>query len=340
MMRRLHAHGVQTVAILGFLLMSCAAARAGALIPVHGYLLTPLRRGRVLMRVQRVVGMLPAGMYEVAASENVPPPGTQVDALLTKTPHGLALQGAAIPAQAFVPGTPNAAIKRTIGDGDRLPSYPLVDEMGRPFQLDQFPGKVTLLAFVFTRCTDVCLTISSKFQQLQHLLSPRDFHLIEVSIDPMYDSPAVLAAYGKKFGANPQMWSLATGESSVVSDVMNSFGVSSLALSDDDFLHNAELVMIGRHGIVREVVQSPGWDPSNVAATARALAGLSSNPLRRLYFETFAQVAAFCGGNQSAATVVMLCFAIPLIAAVTIPVLVIFGRRIFSDSETKQRPAS
>lgn len=322
--------GVRAIAVLGFLLIASVAARGNSLIPVHGFILSSVRRGRVIMRLDRVVGMLRAGTYSVASETKVPPPGTQVDAFIVKHGNGLALAGEPIAATAFVAGVPNVAVKHLIAEGDRVPSFSLVDQNGRLFDLSGFKGKVTLLSFVFTRCKDVCLTISSKFQQLQRLLEPRDFHLIEVSIDPMYDSPAVLKAYGNQFGADSRIWTLATGEPSVISTIMDSFGVSSLAQGDDDFLHNTSLVFVGRHGVVRSVVQSAGWDPANVAATARALAGMSSNPLRRLWFATFAEVSAFCGGNQSVAVVVILCLAIPLIASITIPILVMFGRRIFS----------
>ncbi|MGH7329137.1 MAG: hypothetical protein ACREJX_12375, partial [Polyangiaceae bacterium] len=138
----------------------------------------------------------------------------------------------------------------------------------------------------------------------------------------------------------PRMWTFASGEPSVVADVMDSFGVSSLGVGDEDILHNTRLLFIDRDGIVRKVVRTDGWDPVNVASSVRGLAGLSSNPARNFWFETFAEINAICGGNGGAAIVVMLCIAIPLIASITIPILVWFGRRIFSDRETKQRPAS
>lgn len=327
----MRVQSVRSVAVLVFLVISCAAARADGLIPVHGYVLSAPRRGRVIMRIQRVVGMLHAGMYSVAASKHVPPPGTQVDALVVKGQHGLALEGDPKPADAFVAGVPNAAVKHLIADGDREPDYQLVDESGRPFRLSDFDGKVTLLSFVFTRCKDVCLTISSKFERLQKLLDPRYFHLVELTIDPTYDSPAVLSAYGRKFNADHRIWTLATGETSVVSALMSSFGVSSLSQGDDDFLHNSSLVLIGRHGIVRESVQTAGWNPDNVAATARAMAGQWSNPFRRFWFQTFAQVEAVCGGSQSYAVVVILCVAIPAILVIITPILIWFGRRLWAD---------
>ncbi|MGH7662456.1 MAG: SCO family protein [Vulcanimicrobiaceae bacterium] len=323
---------VRTVAILGLIVASCAAARANGLIPVHGYVLSTPRRGRVIMRLDRVVGMLPGGIYSVGDREKVPAPGTQVDALVVKRGNGLALAANAIPARAFVAGVPDATVKHFVAAGDPEPAYSLVDESGKTLRLGQFKGKTTILAFVFTRCTDICLTISTKFQQLQRLLDARNFHLVEVTIDPMYDSPAVLAKYGSKFGANPNMWSLATGESSVITKMMDSFGVSSLAAGNDDYLHDARVVLIDRHGVVRDVIESAGWFPANLAASARDLDGLPSNPLRRFWFATFEEVSAACGGNQSVAVIMILVVAIPLILLITMPVLFWFRRRIFSTS--------
>ncbi|MEO7039855.1 MAG: SCO family protein [Candidatus Elarobacter sp.] len=318
------------------MLASCVAASAGGLFPVHGFVLAPPRHGHMLMRLDPVIDMLPGGTYavRVPARGALPEAGTEVDALIVQRADGLMLRGEPVPAGPFIAGTPNPVIKHVLTAGDAVPTYTLVDQRGLPLRLDAFAGKVTILSFVFSRCPDhtVCPAISGKFLYLQHHLDPRRFHLVEVTLDPTYDSPAVLDAYGRQFDADPKMWSIATGEPAQVKDVIDAFGLSSIADGAANYIHDVRLVLIDGHGIVRVVVQTAGWNPDDVAASARALAGMSSNPLRRFWFATVAGVAAFCGGSASIGAIIFIVILLGLICAITIPMLVWVGRRIFSST--------
>jgi protein SCO1/2 len=329
-----HRAFVRALVTLGFAVITCGAASASGLIPVHGFVLTRPEHGRVIMHLDPVVDTLGGGTYAVGvpASGVVPPPGTEVDALVTRQDRGFVLHGAPVPAARFIAGTVNPVIKHILAPGDSAPSYTLVDQDGHPLRLDALAGKVTILSFVFSRCPDrtVCPAISGKFAYLQSHLDPRHFHLVEITLDPTYDSPAVLAAYGRQFNANSQIWSIATGEPAQVKDVIDAFGVSSIAEGSANYIHDVRLALIDGHGIVRDVVQTAGWDPDDVAASARGLAGLASNPLRRFWFATVANVAAFCGGNASVGTTLLLVVVIGGISAITIPLLVWVTRRIFS----------
>jgi cytochrome oxidase Cu insertion factor (SCO1/SenC/PrrC family) len=224
-------------------------------------------------------------------------------------------------------------IKHILTNGDSVPSYILVDQRGDPLRLDAL-RKVTVLSFVFSRCPDrtVCPAISAKFAYLQHHLDPRYYHLVEVTLDPVYDSPAILASYAQRFDADPRIWSIVTGEPEQVKDVVDAFGVSSIADGSANYIHDVRLVLIDNRGIVQDVVQTADWNPNDVVAMARNLAGFSSNPLRRFWFATVANVAAFCGGNASVSSTILLVVVIAFISSITIPLLVWVTRRIVSGS--------
>jgi len=283
------------------------------------------------MRIDRVVKMLQDGIYAVRfpARGKLPAPGTEVDALLLREGNALALYGLPVAASRFIAGTPNPAVKHILTDGDRAPGYMLVTQDGKALRLDQTGGKVTILSFVFSRCPDktVCPAISGKFAYLQSHLDQRAFHLVEVTLDPVYDSPAVLGAYGRQFDANPAMWSIVTGEPAQVKDVIDAFGVASIANGSANYIHDVRLVLIDKHGIVHDAVRTADWDPNDVVAMANNLAGLASNPLRRFWFATVANLVAFCGGNASVATTLLLVVAIAGISLITIPLLVWITRR-------------
>src|SRR5262249_25516784 len=134
-------------------------------------------------------------------------------------------------AAAFAPGMPDVAHATPVDNGSVLPSAELVDQSGRLRHLESdFSGKTLLLSFVFTRCPDrqLCPAISGKYAYLQSRLDARRFALAEITLDPQYDSPAVLAAYGARYGADPRIWTLLTGKGSTIQQLLDAFRIDSM----------------------------------------------------------------------------------------------------------------
>ena len=88
--------------------------------------------------------------------------------------------------------------------------------MGR-FRRSRLNGKVTLLDFVYTRCTDACPLLSATFQQAQRKLADDKLLgskvvLVSLSVDPTHDTPPVMAEYGQQFKADAAGWKMLTGD--------------------------------------------------------------------------------------------------------------------------------
>ncbi len=108
------------------------------------------------------------------------------------------------------------------------PDVRLVRDDGRVVSLvnELDDGRPVVLAFVYTSCTTVCPAITQTLAQLQTLLGPqRDrVHLMSISIDPEYDTPARLRAYAQRFGAGPE-WHHYTGTLAASQATQRAFGV-------------------------------------------------------------------------------------------------------------------
>jgi protein SCO1/2 len=282
------------------------AAAVAALIPVHGLVLESISDRSAIVRTDTVVGMLPAQIRRYHLS---PPArfraGTTIDALLDRSGSTL-LEPVA--AAAFAPGLPDTGRVNPVRLGGQLPAAQLVDQDGRLVQLaSAFRGKTLLLSFVFTRCPDrtLCPAISGKFAYLQDRLDPRRFALAEVTLDPQYDSPSVLRAYGAAYGAKPDRWLLLTGTGSTIARLLNEFKISSMRVSASNFLHDDRLFIVTPAGTVADVVETGGWDPESALAQARAASGLESNPFERFKLALIADAVALCGGSEAAGIVLL-----------------------------------
>lgn len=301
--------GALTTALALFFVLA-ASARAEAaksgLFPVHGTVLAVLGSGRAIVTLDAVPMTQPA----VTRSFRVDPPsvirqGVEVDAFVDAArPDRLF---SVTPAAAFVAGMPDAYATHVLTAGDSLPSFPLVDQDGRLLHFSDFRGKTTIISFAFTRCPDptICPAISGKFLYLQQHLDPDKFHLVEVTLDPSYDSPAVLKRYGSSFDADESRWSLVTGEPQQIRALIDQFGISSISDRPGNFIHDDRLAIADPSGKITTVLETIGWSPDDAIALARDASGMSSNPFRRFYAATMAKVVALCGGGTSTGVVVL-----------------------------------
>jgi protein SCO1/2 len=284
------------------------AAATLSVVPVHGAVLDRLPDGTAIVRTDVVPHVLPPSITRFRV---LPPSaataGTQIDAFLDRSTTPWTLRET-VTAGAFSPGLPQLGRVIPIELGSRLPAARLVDQNGRIVELDRtFAGRTTLLAFVFSRCPDrtLCPAISGKFAYLQAHLDPTRFALVEITLDPPYDSPAVLRGYGASYGANPAIWSLLTGKGSTIQRVLDEFRISSMRVSTSNFLHDDKLFIATSEGRVAFIADTASWDPEAALAQARSIAGLSSNPFERFKLSLVANVVAICGGSQFAGIVLL-----------------------------------
>lgn len=274
-----------------------------ALVPIHGIVIDTLGDRAAIVRTDPVPKTMPAQIRRYAFGRPVSfRNGTSLDALLdpsTKPPMLLD----PVPAAAFAPGLPDSGRVVPVEIGSTLPAAELVDQNGRRVALDRaFGGKTLLLSFVFTRCPDrtLCPAISGKFADLQSRLDPKRFALAEITLDPPYDSPAVLRDYASSYGARADVWTLLTGTGSTVERLLDEFRISSMRVSTDNFLHSDKLFIVAPTGRVASIVQTGGWDPAGVLAQARAVSGMAANPFERFKLALIAEAIAICGGSQFA----------------------------------------
>lgn len=195
---------------------------------------------------------------------------------------------------------PNAVrTVHALNAGDRMPSTPFVDQRGRRFTFGDFRGKSVVLAFIYTRCRDPkeCPAISTSFHTLQERLANGPYHLVEMTLEPSFDQPSVLAKYGKTFRADPARWTLGTGNPATVLDFDARFGIDPFADQSQALIHTERTVLIGPDGKIVDFIDQAGWDPADVAARVQQIGSQPSNLFARLDFELSKAAVAVCGNR-------------------------------------------
>jgi cytochrome oxidase Cu insertion factor (SCO1/SenC/PrrC family)/Cu/Ag efflux protein CusF len=154
--------------------------------------------------------------------------------------------------------------------GDRVPDAPFIDQQNRPVSLRalHIPFAIT---FIYTRCADakMCPLVSAKFRFLQqHLTAPAA--LIEVSLDPAYDRPPILARYGAAYGADAARWQLLTGEPKTVLDLAARFGILENAAGPVAIVHSERLAIVDRDGRIARFFDNAAWSPNTILDALKA----------------------------------------------------------------------
>jgi len=176
---------------------------------------------------------------------------------------------------------------------DALAAPPLVDMNGANVDLQH---GVTVLAFIYTRCPDprMCPLVTSKFARMSRLLADTQVRLLEVTLDPAYDTPAVLRAYGRAVGADGVRWTLATGEAGAVAAFAERAGLAVDRPRPGLILHT-EAVLITHDGLLERNIPGNDWTATEVAAESRSIAQLPADPLARFGLRLFGGVVEMCG---------------------------------------------
>lgn len=131
-----------------------------------------------------------------------------------------------------------------------LTDFRLIDQNGRDFSKDDLLGKVWIADFIFTTCAGPCPIMSNQFTELQsRYANATDLNLLSISVNPEYDTPAVLREYGKKYGADSEKWQFLTGEKDEVHKLaVEGFKVGSI---EEPIFHSTRFILMDNLARIR-----------------------------------------------------------------------------------------
>ncbi len=189
------------------------------------------------------------------------------------------------PADAYVfplaaPGTYRLPPIRPAADAS------LLDEDGRAASLHGvFQNHLTVLAFVYTRCGDLCPLASLRLADLQALaahdadVAPH-LRLVSLSFDPAYDTPERMAeqaaSYRDPAVTAPSWTFLTAADEATIAPVLLAYDQAVARRADPTaapgpLAHVLRVFLIDEHAVVRNIYSADFLDPRLVLNDLRTL---------------------------------------------------------------------
>ena len=276
--------------LIGTAIVCGCAREAARTYPIHGQILAissarPDGRVEVTLRHDDIRGFMPAmtmpymvgrpgGITRIAGLAA----GDVIDATLVVNGGDVHLETLRKTGHSALPADAKPVrVMDVMQPGDLVPDDPFVDQTGATRTLSDWRGRALAVTFVYTRCPlpDFCPAMDRGFSALQKAIKgdvrlTARVHLVTVSFDPAYDTPAVIRRHAEARGADPAVWSYVTGTPPAIDHLTSRFGVSTIAAEADTITHNLRTAIVDPDGRLVTIYSGNEWTPDALLNDLRA----------------------------------------------------------------------
>ena len=137
----------------------------------------------------------------------------------------------------------------------KAPNFEFINQDNNKVSNESYIGKVYLVEFFFTTCPSICPIMNRNMVLIQNeFKDEKDFGIASISINPENDTPEILKAYAKNYGATLPNWFFLTGDKEKIYDLANKgFNVfaGENAKVNGGFEHSGLAALIDKKGNIR-----------------------------------------------------------------------------------------
>ena len=153
-----------------------------------------------------------------------------------------------------------------------------MDQQEKPRPFSGFKGHRVAITFIYTRCPfpDFCPLMDRQFvavqKSIQGAADMADVRLVTMTLDPEFDTPAVLSRHAARLKADPAVWSFVTGEPKAAAQFAQQFGIYTERDlgTGANLTHNLRTAVIDAEGRLVKVHSGSDWTPADLVADLKA----------------------------------------------------------------------
>jgi protein SCO1/2 len=141
------------------------------------------------------------------------------------------------------------------GEAKKVMPFQFVNQDGNTISNTNFAGKVYLVEFFFSSCPTICPKMNKNLVDIQNTFPDRpDFGIASFTINPEYDTQAVLKTYAENYGVTNPNWHFMTGDKDAIYNLANTgFNLYAAQVegADGGFEHSGNFALIDKEGYIR-----------------------------------------------------------------------------------------
>lgn len=170
--------------------------------------------------------------------------------IINRIKNGTVVQGERIDAVSNHKTAENGLL--TIGPA---PSFELTDQNNQKVSNQTYEGKVYVLEFFFSTCPSICPIMNKNMVTIQNeFFGNPNFGIASITINPEYDTAAVLKEHAALIGVKSSNWHMLTGDKEYIFDISNK-GFNIYAGENNKvaggFEHSGLFALIDKEGNIR-----------------------------------------------------------------------------------------
>lgn len=141
----------------------------------------------------------------------------------------------------------------------QIPDFAFLNQDGDTLTQDFVQNKIYVADFFFSTCPTICPIMKTQMLRIYEKYQGQDSLLIlSHSINPRYDTPAVLKEYKDKLGITSPQWQFLTGELTDVYKLaqysyLTSAAEDSTAMDVGGFIHSGAFVLVDQNRNIRAI---------------------------------------------------------------------------------------
>jgi protein SCO1/2 len=138
-----------------------------------------------------------------------------------------------------------------------IPDYKLVNQDSNWVTPETFEGQVYVADFFFTSCPTICPTMKKQMLRVYEAYKENnDVAIISHTIDPEFDTVALLKDFAEKLDVKAPKWHFVTGEKEAIYE-LGQKGYMVTAMEDENeeggYLHSGAFVLVDKERKIRGV---------------------------------------------------------------------------------------
>ncbi|MEO6500143.1 MAG: SCO family protein [Mucilaginibacter sp.] len=159
-----------------------------------------------------------------------------------------------------------------------IPVFSFVNQYGDSITDKSLDGKIYVADFFFTSCPSICPIMHRNMLKVYNTYKDNDdFKIVSYSIDPKYDTVAVLKKYAAGLNITGNTWWLLTGDKEATYTLSKSYLVTTPKEDGKEkFIHDGYFLLIDKQKRIRGTYD--GTDEKQVAQLVEDIKTLRADP--------------------------------------------------------------